>query len=48
MNITNKPKKLALIFKGYINTFLSTLSLINLSKVINFAVYQQGVNEVKL
>lgn len=48
MGGTNKPKKLNQIFKEYINTFLSLVSLINRPKVINFAVHQQIVNEVKL
>ena len=47
MDATNKPKKLNQIFKECINTFLSLVSLINRPKVINFAVYQQDVNEVR-
>jgi len=41
----NKPKKLGEIFKGCLNTFFSIISPINIFKVINFAVYQQGVDE---
>lgn len=41
----NKPKKLRGIFKARFNTFFILISLINPSKVINFADYQQAVDE---
>ena len=41
----NKPNKLAEKFQGGLNTFFSTLSPGFLLKVINFAVYQQDVDE---
>ena len=41
----NKPKKLVEIFKGCLNTFFGIISPIYIPKVINFAVYQQGVDE---
>ncbi len=37
--VTNNPKKLREIFKGYINTFFSSLSSVYNPKVINFAIY---------
>lgn len=46
-SVTNIAKKLAEIFQSYINTFLSTISSIIHSKVINFAIYEQDVNEVR-
>lgn len=45
---TNKAKKLASFFKASINIFFSPVSLLNLPKVINFAHYQQDVNEAAM
>ena len=40
----NIPKKLRETFRGYINTFFSPITPVYNHKVINFALYQQGVN----
>lgn len=45
--VTNIAKKLREIFKGYLNTFFSIIPSVYNSKVINFAVHQQDVNEVR-
>ena len=42
----NIPKKLRETFRGYINTFLSPITPVYNHKVINFALYQQGVERV--
>ena len=42
----NIPKKLRETFRGYINTFFSPITQVYNHKVINFALYQQGVERV--
>ena len=42
----NIPKKLRETFRGYINTFFSPITPVYNHKVINFALYQQGVERV--
>ena len=42
----NIPKKLRETFRGYINTFFSPITPVYNYKVINFALYQQGVNSI--
>ena len=42
----NIPKKLRETFRGYINTFFSPITPVYNHKVINFALYQQGVNSI--
>ena len=42
----NNTKKLASTFQAYFNRFFSTNSPVYIHKVFNFALYQQGVNEV--
>lgn len=42
----NIPKKLRETFRGYIHTFFSPITPVYNHKVINFALYQQGVERV--
>lgn len=44
----NNPKKLASIFHASFNTFLSTNQPVYIHKVFNFALYQQGVNPIRM